>query len=56
MLEDSCHSLDTKIAISNAISDKVINHNEFDIYVQKQIQMQKLEHVIEDCNEKINLI
>ena len=56
MLEDSCYLLDIKIAISNAISDKVINHIEFDIYVQKQIRIQKSEHVIEDCNEKINLI
>lgn len=56
MLEDSCHLFDIKIAASHAISNKIIKHSEFDLYVEKQIQIRRLEYVVEDCDEKINLI
>ena len=56
LLEDSCHMLDVKLAGEMAMKDQSINRIQFNEYITSQHRIRDLENIINNYNEKINLI
>ncbi|XP_047138533.1 uncharacterized protein LOC124814664 isoform X2 [Hydra vulgaris] len=56
MLENSCHTIDVKIACRMAVNNQTLDCEEFNKYIEKQCQIKQLQISIQDIEDKICII